>query len=174
MLKSVIQNSRIIISVFTAVLVIVVVWAVFGSTNKIIQPIQYNHNVHIEVAELTCLDCHVNVEKMPKATIPNIEVCQDCHSDEPISESPEEEKLLKYISEGNHIPWKQIYNIPDHVYFSHQRHVTIGELECSLCHGDVENMTKPAASPVWIPTMDNCIECHKQHKVTYDCLACHR
>jgi hypothetical protein len=174
MLKSVLQNSKFIISVFTAVLVLVLVLAVFGSHTNIIQPIEYNHNIHIEVAGLSCIDCHINVETKPIATIPNIEICQDCHSDEPISESPEEEKLLKYISEGNRIPWKQIYKVPDHVYFSHQRHVTIGELECSLCHGKVEEMIKPASYPVWIPTMENCISCHKENKVTTDCLACHR
>ena len=174
MLKLVIQNSKIIISVFTAILVLVIVWAVFGSHSNISQPIEYNHKIHIEVAELSCIDCHINVENMSLATIPNIEICQDCHSDEPISESPEEEKLLKYISEGNRIPWERIYKVPDHVYFSHQRHVTIGELECSLCHGNVEEMIEPASYPVWIPTMDNCIDCHKQHNVTYDCLACHK
>ena len=174
MLKFITQNTKLAFGGFAALIVIVVVLVAFGTGNKIVQPIQYNHQVHIETVELTCIDCHVNVEKMQKATIPNIEVCQDCHSDEPVSESPEEKKLLQYISEDNQIPWKQIYSVPDHVYFSHQRHVTIGELECSLCHGDVENMTKPASYPVWIPTMDNCIDCHKEHKVNYDCLACHR
>ncbi len=174
MLKLVLQNSKLIISVFTAILVIIILWAVFGSQSNITQPIEYNHKIHIEVAELSCTDCHINVENMPRATIPNIEICQACHSEEPISESPEEVKLLKYISEGNLIPWQQIYKVPDHVYFSHQRHVTIGELGCSLCHGNVEDMTEPASYPVWTPTMDNCIDCHKQNKVTYDCLACHR
>lgn len=174
MLKFITQNPKFVIGVFTSVIALVIVLVAFGSSNKIIQPIQYNHNVHIEVVGLTCVDCHINVESMPKATIPNIEICEDCHSNEPLSDSPEEKKLIQYISEGKHVPWKQIYTVPDYVYFSHQRHVTIGDLECSNCHGNVESMTKPAPAPVWKPTMDNCISCHKQRKVTYDCLACHR
>ena len=91
MLQSVIHNSKLIISVFTAIFIIVIVLVVLGSHPNISQPIEYNHKIHIEVAELSCNDCHINVEKMSIATIPNIEMCQDCHSDEPISESPEEE-----------------------------------------------------------------------------------
>jgi hypothetical protein len=168
------QNSWSIIIAFAAILIITIIWTVFGAHHTIIQPIAYNHKVHIEEAGLSCVDCHSTVETMPAATIPNIEICQDCHSDEPISDSPEEVKLLKYIDEGKEIPWQKIYWVPDHVYFSHQRHVTIGELECANCHGNVEELIEPSSYPIQIPTMDNCIKCHKQHKVTNDCLACHR
>src|SRR3990172_2009452 len=153
------EHSGILVIVLAAVLIVLIVWAVFGAQKVIIQPIAYNHKIHVEEAELSCVDCHSTVETMPAATIPNIEICQDCHSDEPISDSPEEVKLLKYIDEGEKIPWQKIYWVPDHVYFSHQRHVTIGELECTNCHGNVEKLTEPASFPVQIPTMDNCIKC---------------
>jgi hypothetical protein len=168
------QNSIPFVIAFTVILVVVIVWKVFSARKTITQPIAYNHKIHVEEAELSCVDCHSTVEIMPAATIPNIEICQDCHSDEPISDSPEEVELLKYIDEGKQIPWQRIYWVPDHVYFSHQRHVTIGELECTNCHGNVEELTEPSSYPVKILTMDNCIECHKQHKVSNDCLSCHR
>jgi len=174
MLKLVIQNSKLIVSVFAAIFVLVIVWAVFGSHSNIIQPIEYNHKIHIETVELICSDCHITVETMPTATIPNIELCEGCHYDEPMTESPEEAKLIKYIEESKQIPWQRIYSVPDHVYFSHKRHVVIGELACYECHGHVEESSKPSPYPIWLPSMDNCIDCHKQLKVTSDCLSCHR
>ena len=168
------QNSRLFVIALTAILVAIIVWTVFGARNTITQPIEYNHKIHVEEAELTCVDCHLSVETMSSAMIPNIEICMDCHSDEPFSDSPEEIKLLKYIEEEQQIPWQKIYSVPNHVYFSHRRHVTIGDLECSNCHGNVEELETPAPYPSWEPTMENCIDCHKQYKVTFDCLSCHR
>lgn len=155
-------------------LLIVIAWASFTAEKKIHQPIKYNHKVHIDKAGLDCIDCHKNVEKLPRATIPNIDICQDCHGDEPITNSPEEKKLLQYISKNQKIPWVQIYSVADHVYFSHRRHVTIGKLKCTECHGDVAELTEPASWQLVKITMNNCIDCHKKHDVVYDCIGCHR
>jgi len=38
------------------------------------------------------------------------------------------------------IEWIRVHNLPDHVYFSHAQHVTVGKLECQQCHGPVEEM----------------------------------
>ena len=138
------------------------------------QPLAFNHRVHIENAGLTCKECHLNVEKMAVATIPTLEICQTCHTDAPLSKSPAEQELFKYAAEKKEIPWIQIYSLPEHVYFSHRRHVTIGGLECSSCHGNVAAMTTPVSYPATPMKMENCIGCHRQHKVTNDCLACHR
>jgi hypothetical protein len=144
------------------------------SKEKNTQPLAYNHKVHVEKAELKCTECHLYAEQKASASIPTLEVCRNCHSEEPLSESPEEQKLIQYIAEGKEIPWKRIYRVPDHVYFSHRRHVVGGELECKVCHGDVAEFTKPVSSPVVPVTMENCMACHKKRKVTNDCLACHR
>ncbi len=174
MRKFIKHNSRLLVIVLSAIFVLSIVWVVLGARPTIVQPIEYNHKLHIETVELICSDCHINVETMPSATIPNIELCEECHYDEPMTESPEEAKLIKYIEENKQIPWQQIYSVPDHVYFSHKRHVVIGELACYECHGHVEELSKPSPYPIWLPSMDNCIDCHKQLKVTSDCLSCHR
>ena len=168
------QNSNLLVVALLIIIVIIFIWVTLSARPKIIQPIVYNHKLHIEEVELTCIDCHIYVESLPSATIPNISICGECHSDEPMTDSPEEAKLIKYIEEGKQIPWQRIYYVPDHVYFSHRRHVSIGELECINCHGNVEELTEPAPYPVWIPTMNNCIDCHKENKITYDCLVCHK
>lgn len=166
--------AKILAVIVISVLAILLVWAVYPDQSSVVQPIAYNHKVHIEEGGLECTDCHRYVEKMAAATIPGIEICQDCHGDEPISDSPEEIKLLKYIEKDSEIPWKRIYELPDHVYFSHRRHIVLGELDCSDCHGNVAELTAPARYPYLPVTMDNCINCHELHKVSTDCLACHR
>jgi hypothetical protein len=168
------QNSRLLIIAFAVICILIIAWAAFGASYTIIQPIKYNHKLHIENVELICNDCHMYAESMPSATIPNIKVCEECHSEEPMTDSPEEAKLINYIEKGKHIPWQRIYSVPDHVYFSHRRHVLVAELDCSECHGHVEELTEPSAYPLWLPSMDNCIDCHKRLKVTNDCLVCHR
>lgn len=152
----------------------VILFAFPSGKHTVAQPIAYNHKVHIENAGATCKDCHLNVETMAVTTIPAIEVCQTCHSDQPLSKSPAEQVLFKYIADKQEIPWIQIYSLPEHVYFSHRRHVTIGGLECTNCHGNVAAMTAPISSQATPISMANCVQCHKEHKVTTDCLSCHR
>ena len=71
------------------------------------QPVAYNHKLHVEEADLGCLDCHKGVLTHQKATIPNIDVCIECH-EEAMSDSKEEEKVVNYISENRQIPWVQV------------------------------------------------------------------
>ena len=163
-----------VIKISLVLVTVIIIWMVYPADDEIVQPIDYNHKVHIEEAGAECADCHIYVEKMSSATLPSLEICQDCHEDEPMSDSPEEVRLLKYIEKELEIPWERIYKVPEHVYFSHRRHVLLGELECSNCHGNVAELSVPVDEPFLPVTMDNCIDCHKQHKVSNDCLSCHR
>lgn len=138
------------------------------------QPIQYNHNLHVQEQEMDCLECHPYAATHARATIPNIEICGECHSDEPMSDSPEEVKLIEYVDGGKRIPWRKVYHLEDHIYFSHRRHTTLAEIECVVCHGDTEAMTAPYVRPVVPVTMDRCMECHEESGVTADCVSCHR
>jgi hypothetical protein len=38
------------------------------------------------------------------------------------------------------IEWLRIHNLPDHAYFNHAQHVSVGQVECQTCHGPVEEM----------------------------------
>ncbi len=137
------------------------------------QPIQYNHKFHIEEADLTCLDCHQNANTLSRASIPNISICGDCHDDTE-SENMEERKVAEYVSKGVDIPWVQIHIVPDHVYFSHRRHVKLAQIECKDCHGDVSQMVRPFSFAYVNIEMEWCIDCHEERNVTNDCYACHR
>jgi menaquinone reductase, multiheme cytochrome c subunit len=175
MLKSARTRNLIIMlsTAGTALLVLFIVVRLYAR-GGVIQPIAYNHKVHIENAGLHCTDCHVHAMDMASATVPSLEVCQNCHSTEPVSKSPEELKVLKYVADKKEIPWIRIYKVPDHVYFSHRRHVTGGKLECAACHGNMNEQTKPVTTAFLPVKMVNCMNCHKQRKVSNDCLACHR
>ncbi len=64
------------------------------------------------------------------------------------------------------IEWVRIHNLPDHVYFNHAQHVTVGQLECQTCHGKVEEMeVVHQHSPL---SMGWCINCHRKTEVKFN------
>jgi hypothetical protein len=61
------------------------------------------------------------------------------------------------------VEWVRIHNLPDHAYFNHAQHVSVGKLECQTCHGPVEEMEVVyQASPL---SMGWCVNCHRQTEV---------
>jgi len=142
-------------------------------SQNISQPIQFNHQHHIEEVGYTCIDCHLNAKSNSRASIPNISICEECHADME-SDSEEANKVIEYVSSGTTINWNQVHRVPDHAFFSHRRHVGIAEIECSVCHGQVEEMTTPFQRPFTDLTMSWCLDCHKDNQVQIDCYSCHR
>ena len=143
----------------------------FSQGSKSDQPISFNHKKHVDQG-LGCDTCHHFYKTQTFSGIPEINTCLECHK-EPITKSTEEEKIRQFQKKGEGIPWKQIYNEPDHVFFSHRRHVVLGKLQCPTCHGDIGQRERPPVKP-WVKmTMKWCMDCHTKNKVTNDCLACH-
>jgi len=63
------------------------------------------------------------------------------------------------------IEWVRIHNLPDHVYFNHAQHVSVGKVECQQCHGLVEKMEVVGQyAPL---SMGWCINCHRQTEVKF-------
>ncbi len=63
------------------------------------------------------------------------------------------------------IEWVRIHNLPDHAYFNHAQHVTVGKVECQTCHGQVQEMeVVQQMSPL---SMGWCINCHRQTEVKF-------
>lgn len=63
------------------------------------------------------------------------------------------------------IEWVRIHNLPDHVYFNHSQHVSVGKVECQTCHGPVEKMeTVQQYTPL---SMGWCVNCHRQTEVKF-------
>lgn len=63
------------------------------------------------------------------------------------------------------IEWVRVHNLPDHVYFNHSQHVTVGGIECQDCHGKVEEMDVVSQhAPL---SMGWCINCHRETEVNF-------
>ena len=63
------------------------------------------------------------------------------------------------------IEWARIHGLPDHVYFNHAQHVSIGKVECQTCHGAVEKMeVVKQYSPL---SMGWCVNCHRETEVKF-------
>ncbi len=64
------------------------------------------------------------------------------------------------------IEWKRIHNLPDHVYFNHAQHVSVGKVECQTCHGPAQNMVvMKQYAPL---SMGWCINCHRETSVKFE------
>lgn len=63
------------------------------------------------------------------------------------------------------IEWVKIHNMPDHVYFNHSQHVSVGQIQCQTCHGEVDKMDEVFQfAPL---TMGWCVNCHRQTEVKF-------
>ncbi len=63
------------------------------------------------------------------------------------------------------IEWIKIHNLPDHVYFNHAQHVSVGKVECQTCHGPVEEMeVLEQHAPL---SMGWCVNCHRETEVQF-------
>lgn len=147
--------------------------ALANGRRRLQQPIAFNHHKHLKDVGLTCLDCHPQAVRGARATIPNLQVCADCHQ-EPQTESAAEARLVEHIQQGRPVPWLKVHRVPSHVYFSHRRHTQIAKLGCETCHGQVAERELPFTRPAAPLTMAWCLDCHERSAVSNDCVLCHR
>jgi hypothetical protein len=148
-------------------------WALRSEPAVYTQPIAFNHAIHTEEG-LGCVDCHIGAEDGPYATMPRIQLCMLCHEEDQ-GEHPDEAKLREYAAGPGAIPWVRVNRMAGHVYFSHEAHVTYAEMDCAECHGDMEVLTEPVTtSQIEHLTMERCMDCHAERRVSNDCLLCHK
>lgn len=140
------------------------------SSSQDLQPVPFSHARHAGELKIDCLYCHRYAEQSRVAGIPSMHACLTCHgSIERRNRSTDQ--LLTYWREQQPIPWIRLQRLPDHVYFTHERHLKSG-LQCADCHGRVDTMrgTPRAASY----EMGWCLTCHQQRKASEDCWTCHK
>lgn len=161
------------------------------------QPIWFSHAIHNCQNEIDCQYCHSSAYKSKHAGIPSVNVCMNCHKGIAKGKITGEAEIAKiydaigfdpktktYIENYQQKPvkWNKVHNLPDHVYFSHQQHVTVGKINCKQCHGpvqmynvghfatnaevngqeDVEGLIKLDKQ---VLTMGWCIECHNKANI---------
>jgi hypothetical protein len=161
-------RNRILIPGVVVAAIILVAVIFYARKPSAVQPINFSHEIHTSMVE--CDTCHQYYMERKVAGRPTVEICTSCHSE---AETSEQEKILSYAERGEEIPWQRVFKLPDHVYFSHMRHVAVGNIKCAACHGQVEKMGVPLVKPLVKIKMDFCIDCHKKLQITRDCNACH-
>ena len=134
------------------------------------QPIPFSHRVHVTDKQIDCRFCHSAADRGPQAGVPPLETCMFCHRSV-IVEHEEIRKLWGFYERGEPVPWVRVFDVPDHVYFTHRMHLR-QELDCAECHGEIgaeDRVTMPEEF-----LMGFCIRCHKSRRGPMDCVACHR
>lgn len=143
-------------------------WILFLPPPSVSQPVNFNHARH---AALACVVCHRGAESSARADIPSVDLCHRCHATAPPGVAA---LLWKEPVSAQAIAWVQVTRMPDHVMFSHLRHVGVAKLECAACHADIGRSTvPPARAPIRLD-MNGCLSCHTNEGVSTDCAACHR
>lgn len=100
------------------------------------QPLQFNHKIHKEEADMECADCHPFRDDGTFASLPTLEQCAECH-EEPIGESEAEKAFVdEYVTPGKEVFWYVYSRQPMNAFFSHVAHVKTGGFTCEECHGD--------------------------------------
>lgn len=161
------------------------------------QPVWFSHAIHNCQNEIDCNYCHSSAVKSKHAGIPSVNVCMNCHKGikkGAITGTTEIQKIYDAIgfdpASGTYIQgfdqkpivWNKVNNLPDHVYFNHSTHVSVGKVDCKNCHGpqnmytvghvptadeinsqeDVVGLVKLEKPPF---TMGWCLECHNKKEV---------
>ncbi len=135
-----------------------------------VQPIPFSHKVHAGANGIGCEMCHAYAEHSPVAGMPSMARCFGCHKFV-ARDKPAVQEGVKTFQEGKTLAWDRVYRVPDHVYFTHERHLAAG-LRCQTCHGDVQDME--VVRQVGSLTMGWCVDCHRRRNAPTDCLTCHK
>ena len=130
------------------------------------QPIKFSHAVHAGQNGTDCIYCHSSAPYSKIAGIPPENVCMNCHlmvRNGTRSGATEIAKIISAFEAKKPIEWIRVYNLPDHVFFSHAQHISVGEVKCQECHGKVEEMN--VIKQVGDLSMGWCINCHRTKKI---------
>ena len=169
------------------------------------QPIAFSHEIHAGLNGVDCNYGHSSAKNSAHSGVPSANVCMNCHAvvkggdDEAKNEIGKIWKSFGLDIETDDfdwnkvdtydqtpIEWVRVHNLPDHAYFNHAQHVTVGGLECQQCHGNMQEKTVGQVATAEelnkidynikdgiefdhpTLTMGWCIDCHRQKEVDMD------
>jgi hypothetical protein len=139
------------------------------ATQSASQPIPFSHKTHFKYME-RCVFCHQVQSPDGGMSFPNEAKCMQCHEAIAVK-SPAIQTLARYIQKKKPVPWVQIYQLPDYVYFSHETHAARSKIGCETCHGPVaERDVIAKEKPI---SMVACIDCHRSSGAPLQCNTCH-
>jgi len=165
------------------------------------QPIEFSHKIHAGDNGIDCNYCHSSARNSKTAGVPSANVCMNCHTMVTKGTNTGTEEISKihdavgydaekgeYIEgyEQKPIEWVRVHTLPDLTYFNHSQHVTVGDLECQQCHGNMQEKTLGQVATMEelnsqnfnvkdgiefkhaTLTMGWCIDCHRQKEVNME------
>jgi hypothetical protein len=133
------------------------------------QEYTYSHKLHAGDLGINCQYCHIYARKAQFAGVPPFSKCMNCHANLSIQKDSIQ-TIIKRYEQKEMGSWARVYNLPDHVWFNHKRHIAKG-IECRNCHGAVETMVVNAQNVVF--KMGFCLSCHQDRGAPTDCWTCH-
>jgi hypothetical protein len=142
------------------------------------QPIEFNHQIHVQKHKTPCTDCHTGAKNAARAGLPSLQRCLLCHvKPQPEGEEPTaaERRVRQLAAEGAKVRWTQVTLNEGHVYFSHRVHTSLAGFSCTRCHEDVRKWKRPPTEPnPRLLSMSRCMDCHRRHGSSNRCSACHK
>ncbi len=178
------------------VIAVVVGWVIWPPLlySQKMQPFNFNHAAHTELAGMECDECHAFRDDGSFTGAPGLERCLECHSwgDRQNEDNPRETAFLEeFVSEDDELlknpPWLGYSRQPDCVYFSHIAHVEKGGFSCEECHGDhgktastrplqQNRLTTYSRDVFEKMKMTDCSACHTKHGKPENnaCFVCHK
>jgi len=135
--------------------------------------LKINHTFHKENVGLSCDTCHDLNSSNPRfMTFPNHDTCSACHADDLDAASPNKNCELCHTQPDYKTQLRKDQVLAPLVKFDHPQHQKAG-VDCAKCHSVVDKNILTGNE--MIPSMDTCVTCHTDQKVTggTDCSFCH-
>ena len=150
------------------------------------QPVQFNHAAHTGGdSKMPCQDCHAIQDDGAFAGVPTLSNCVTCHSEAMGQTKAELRFVNEHVKKNREPEWLVHSRQPDNAWFPHAAHVKRGGLKCEACHGNqgsskvnqplkVNRISGYSRQVMDTMRMDDCVACHRRHKLTHSCADCHR
>jgi hypothetical protein len=121
------------------------------------QPVPFSHAHHVGGLGIDCQYCHTGFERSESAGLPPTHTCMSCHS-QIWTDAPVLHPVRQSLLENRPIFWNRVADLPDHVYFNHEVHVSAG-VGCVTCHGQMDEMHRTRQAEPFL--MQWCLDCHR-------------
>lgn len=140
-------------------------WPMVGSAEA--RHLKFSHAFHLDEAGAACADCHEAASTSKSGEddlLPTHAECAKCHSVD------DQNQCSMCHLDANPVGSPRVSGYS--AKFNHELHAGQAELECNVCHQDLDGKLD-AATAGHFPTMTACMQCHTDKLVANDCSRCH-
>ncbi len=140
-------------------------------------PLEFAHGAH---RATPCERCHLAASSTTTADrlLPAEAVCAECHGDWVNDVNacnrchPGYRPMVMEGTDRRQVsPWPAPIELPPApLHFNHRRHGQAG-VQCTACHGDLSQVG--TATRAHLPSMAQCVDCHRRESVSTACTTCH-